>query len=923
MTNPTSQASQDITSSIEERIEILARELELAVKWQRPCILLVVYSSEYMRSDVETALENYLMDLGQKALRLQLKHQPTETVVSFLREFKDPANTVFLVNGLHWGQDEGTGAYSTLNLQREFFVERQIRAIFWLTENEIVNLARFAPDFWAYRHRVIEFIESPKAERLLQQALESAWQGTGEYGEPYEDTDAKISLRESLLTELPQGEEASSLRANMLLTLGVLNWRKGDFEKASQQLQDALKIASRMEDNWFEAECYNAMALIKTSTDCPDEAIDAYKRAIQLAPDQIFAWNNLGNLCARIGRNDEAMIAFRKAVDGNPKDPIAWTGLANLHFRLGYMDDAIAAYRKAIQFMPTFAQPWNGLGDVYAGMGRSDEAMKAYHKAIELNKQYITPWVRLAVLYTKQERYREAVRAYQRALALDANNSRLWNDLGIIYLKSEALPDAVESFLKAIDLDRGYGWAYSNLAYTYTLQGRYKETVSLLLRSIELLQTDQDKAVSWNRLGSVYRLLGDYDNAIAAYQMADQLDLAKAGSRQSTAQLLAEAASRPETAPAPLPEQPERTMEAEIEDELAETRPTAAVNAATATPAPVTTELVAAEVPDNQPAKVEQPAAQNFMDAPAWLFVPQDSNESVETVQPEMAQNAAVTPQQELPVAPAPKLEQPAVAATPDVKEAGTPNKDALKWNEEGNDCFKRGEFAAAVNAYNKAIQADTTFGIPYSNLALAYVSQGRSSDAVLLYQRSIELLQSDSDKAVCWNGLGNAYRCLNDYKSAMDAYQKAAELDPSTAGIRDRADDYQATPQPRDAQGWNELGELFTRSGSAHEAVSAFEHAIELEPESGKNYDNLARTLVSQNKFQEAIPLYQKSIQLLQDNKEKAATWNKLGNVYRKLNDYDNAIKAYQKAVVLADEGVDLLTRTRFSLLSNCYVNP
>ena len=79
----------------------------------------------------------------------------------------------------------------------------------------------------------------------------------------------------------------------------------------------------------------------------------------------------------------------------------------------------------------------------------------------------------------------------------------------------------------------------------------------------------------------------------------------------------------------------------------------------------------------------------------------------------------------------------------------------------------------------------------------------------------------------------------------------------------------------------------------------------------------------MSQNKYQEAIPLYQKSIDLLRDNKEKAAAWNRLGNVYRKLNDYDNAIKAYQKAVVLADEGVDLLTRTRFSLLSNCYVNP
>ncbi len=95
------------------------------------------------------------------------------------------------------------------------------------------------------------------------------------------------------------------------------------------------------------------------------------------------------------------------------------------------------------------------------------------------------------------------------------------------------------------------------------------------------------------------------------------------------------------------------------------------------------------------------------------------------------------------------------------------------------------------------------------------------------------------------------------------------------------------------------------------------------MDPADGKAYGNLARTLVAQSRYQEAIPLYQKSIDLLQDNKDKAAAWNRLGNVYRKLNDYDNAIKAYQKAVVLSDEGVDLLTRTRFSLLSNCYVNP
>ena len=552
MTKLSSEAPQEV-ASFDERIEILSNELELAVKWQRPCILLVVYSSEYVRSDVQTALENYLIDLGQKTVELQLKNQRTETVISFLKEFKNPAKAVFFVNGLHWGLHEETGVYSTLNLQREFFIERQVRAIFWLTQNELINLARCAPDFWACRHQVIEFPESPKAERLLHEALESAWQGTGEYAAQYDDTDAKISLRESLLTELPVGEEASSLRANMLLTLSILNWRKGDFEKAGEQLQKALQLATRIQDNWFEAECYNALALIKTSTERPDEAIDAYKQAIHLAPDQIFAWNNLGNLCAKIGRYDEAMIAFRKAIECNAKDPIAWNGLASLHFRIGYVDDAIAAYRRAIQYMPTFAQPWNGLGDVYAGMGRSDEALKAYHKAIELNKQYVTPWIRLAVLYTKQERYRDAIRAYQRALALDARNSAIWNELGIIQIKSDALDEAAGAFSKAIELDRGCGWAYSNLAYTYTLQGEYKQTISLLLRSIDLLEADKDKAVSWNRLADVYRLLNDYDNAIAAYQMADQLNLGNRAARQSEAIIVEQSTvAKAEAEPAPV-----------------------------------------------------------------------------------------------------------------------------------------------------------------------------------------------------------------------------------------------------------------------------------------------------------------------------------------------------------------------------------
>jgi tetratricopeptide (TPR) repeat protein len=910
MTDPGTQAPE-IATSFEERLEILTEELKLAIKWQRPCMVLVVYSSEYVRADVEAALENELIDLGQKGIHLSVKNRNPKDLVPFFKEFKDPLHSVFLIDGLRWGGGDEGCAYTTLSLQREYLVERQIRAVFWLTPNEIKKLTHAVPDFWAYRHRVIEFVESPKAEQVSKQALDSAWQGTGEYAAEFGDTDAKISLRESMLTELPKGEEAISIRGNLLLTLGVLNWRKGNFEKADEQLQEALQVATKIQDNWFEAECFNAVALIKSSTEQIDEAIKAYKQAIELAPDQIFVWNNLGNLCAKVGRNDEAMIAFRKALEGNPRDPIAWNGLANVHSRLGYVDDAIAAYRKSLQYTPTFAQPWCGLGDVYASMGRTDEALKCYHKAIELNKLYIAPWIQLGVLFSKQERYRDAVKAYQRALDLDERNSHVWNELGTSYLKSESYVEAAAAFSKAIELDRGNSWAYSNLAYAYMQQGKPKEGVSLLLRSIDLMESAADKAVSWNRLGTLYRSLNDYENAVAAYQMADQLTSGNpATNGQQPAEIKEEATGSP----------------ADTE----QVSWAAAIPAATPNPPQNSTSKPAMETTPEQ--KEERPEAEAVRDAaskaPAWIFASTDDGKKTAAQTDGTGDPKPKKPNDEVTVTTTSKPDKtdagnpiPQVQATPEPQKAAHA-KDAITWTAKGNAHFNQGALEEAITAYTKAIQVDPGYGVPYSNLALTYVMHGQFAEAVLLYQKSIELLESDRDKALAWNGLGNAYRCTGDYANAVAAYQRAAEFDPETGGVRDRADDYKPRTTQRSSKACNNLGELLLKTGALDKAAEAFQQAIELEAKSGRAHSNLARVRAAQGRYSEAVPLYQKGIALLETDKEKADAWNGLGNAYRKLNDYDRAIKAYQEAVVLADEGVDLLTRTRFSLLSNVFIN-
>ena len=98
-------------------------------------------------------------------------------------------------------------------------------------------------------------------------------------------------------------------------------------------------------------------------------------------------------------------------------------------------------------------------------------------------------------------------------------------------------------------------------------------------------------------------------------------------------------------------------------------------------------------------------------------------------------------------------------------------------WNELGNLYFLSGSYNQAVHAYNKAIQLESGFGKPFSNLALIFTKQAKYDDAIHLYKKSLDLLTDDAEKAITWNRLGNVYRQLKNYQKAVVAYQIADDL--------------------------------------------------------------------------------------------------------------------------------------------------
>jgi hypothetical protein len=154
------------TEPFKERVEIVLDELTLGIQWERPSLILAVYRSEHIKTAVQSNLVKSLGGSGQAVCHYSVDKSHYDIPFD-LQNHPGHRRTVYFVSGLRWGGGRGySNAYRALNMHREYFIEENVRAIFWLTKNEAKQCSRFAPDFWAFRHKVVEFLELPSQKNM-------------------------------------------------------------------------------------------------------------------------------------------------------------------------------------------------------------------------------------------------------------------------------------------------------------------------------------------------------------------------------------------------------------------------------------------------------------------------------------------------------------------------------------------------------------------------------------------------------------------------------------------------------------------------------------------------------------------------------------------------------------------------------------
>lgn len=167
-----------------------------------------------------------------------------------------------------------------------------------------------------------------------------------------------------------------------------------------------------------------------------DQALAAYRKAVETKPDDEDAHFNLGIALARSGKTNEAKLEYEKALEIFPDYPEAHNNLGNLLMRENKLPEAIAHFEAAIKATPENPSAHNNLGTALAKQGKFAEAALKFAEAIRLQPDYFDARVNIAQSYTSLGRYEEAARELDTVLRIDPSNKAAQRALQNLRVKS-------------------------------------------------------------------------------------------------------------------------------------------------------------------------------------------------------------------------------------------------------------------------------------------------------------------------------------------------------------------------------------------------------------------------------------------------------------------------------------------------------
>ncbi len=200
------------------------------------------------------------------------------------------------------------------------------------------------------------------------------------------------------LARLPSLEEGGAL---------LVRTPEGALAETSGQLRLEFPLeeaATGASSDVPESELWFQRALRLEEEERPEEAVQAYARALDPAGPRAEIAFNLGNALYGLERMEEAAAALALATEVDPEYVEAWNNLGNVHSRLGRHDRAAEDLARALAIEPDYADAHFNLAETLAALGEIEGARAHWQAYLALDPSSVWAQEARARLRRTEER---------------------------------------------------------------------------------------------------------------------------------------------------------------------------------------------------------------------------------------------------------------------------------------------------------------------------------------------------------------------------------------------------------------------------------------------------------------------------------------------------------------------------------------
>ena len=253
------------------------------------------------------------------------------------------------------------------------------------------------------------------------------------------------------------------------------------------------------------------------SLDRFDDAAVVLEEQAKLAPQRpTTAQMALGLTFRQAKRNDEARQAFEKAAQLAPDNLWLVDQLVELDLLDKHFDAARQRIQRQFQKTPDSPAAHFFEGKILAAEGKWDAAEAELQKTLQLDPNFSSAYDLLVQTYLATNKLPQAVSQLQALLSKNPNNAPALMTLALVYERMKDYPKARDAYEKLLSIKPNFVPALNNLAYLYTEQLNDLDKAYDLARKAHDLQ-GQDAAIG-DTFGWVLYKRGDYQQALPILQ---------------------------------------------------------------------------------------------------------------------------------------------------------------------------------------------------------------------------------------------------------------------------------------------------------------------------------------------------------------------------------------------------------------------